>query len=228
MSPGPVQPESRIRHAARLPFCATLAPFAVRRGRRFPVSHRGAGIVGLRFRAPGRGAIRTGFAEAERSRFRSLLALAAGSSYDGEREAALAAARRLAARHGMSLAEAARGGEPEPLREESPFERMRRARAAARAHAFRESERRADEDRARFRAAWEDALRRGLDREEEPPPQRRAGQGFVWRSRRRMEPVQHATVLLNETRLPFSEIAEITGLDRYDVVGLKLKLRDVV
>ena len=128
----------------------------------------------------------------------------------------------------MSLAEAARGGgEPEPLREEGPFERTWRARAAARAHAFRENERRADEDRARFRAAWEDALRRGLDREEEPPA-RRAGQGFVWRSRRRLEPVQHATVLLNETRLPFSEIAEITGLDRYAVVGLKLKLRGVI
>ena len=157
-----------------------------------------------------------------------MLALAAGSSYDGEREAALAAARRLAARHGMSLAEAARtGGEPEPVREESPFERMQRARAAARAHAFRESERRADEDRVRFRAAWEDALRRGLDREEDLPP-RRTGQGFVWRSRRRLEPVQHATVLLNETRLPFSEISEITGLDRYAVVGLKLKLRGAV
>ncbi len=128
----------------------------------------------------------------------------------------------------MSLAEAARAGdEPEPVREESPFERMRRARAAARAQAFRENERQADEDRARFRAAWEDARRRGLDREEESGP-KRAGQGFVWRSRRRMEPMQHAAVLLNETRLPFSEIADITGLDRYAVVGLKLKLRDVV
>ena len=128
----------------------------------------------------------------------------------------------------MSLVEAARtGGEPEPRVEESPFERMRRRRAAARAHAFRESERRADEDRARFRAAWEDARRRGLDREEEAPPGRTA-QGFAWRSRRRLEPVQHATVLLNETRLPFSEIAEITGLDRYAVVGLKLKLRRAV
>ena len=128
----------------------------------------------------------------------------------------------------MSLAEAARtGGEPDPVREETPFERMRRARAAARAHAFRESERQADEERARFRAAREDALRRGLDREEESPP-RRTGYSFVWRSRRRMEPEQHATVLLNETRLPFSEIAEITGLDRYAVVGLKLKLRGAV
>ncbi len=173
----------------------------------------------------GRSSIPTGFAEAERTRFRSLLALAAGSSFEGEREAALAAARRLASRHGMSLAEAARSGdEPEPVCEESPFERMRRERAAARAHAFRENERRAEEDRARFRAAWEDALRRGLDREAEHP-RRRPGSSFMWRSRRRMEPVQHATVLLNETHLPFAEIAEITGLDRYAVVGLKLKLR---
>ena len=176
----------------------------------------------------GRGPIPTGFAEAERTRFRSLLALAAGSSYDGEREAALAAARRLASRHGMSLSEAARSGEePEFVREESPFERMRRQRAAARAQAFRESERHAEEDRARFRAAWEDALRRGLDREEERV-RRQPGPSFMWRSRRRLEPVQHATVLLNETRLPFAEIAEITGLDRYAVVGLKLKLRDAV
>ncbi len=179
----------------------------------------------LAFSRLGRGVIQTGFAEAERSRFRSLLALAAGSSYDGEREAALAAARRLAARHGMSLAEAARtGGASQPAREESPFERMRRARAAARARAFRESERQADEARSHFWTAWEDACRRGLDREEEPPP-RRAGQGFARRSRRRLEPEQHAKVLLNETCLPFSEIAEITGLDRYAVVGLKLKLR---
>ena len=156
------------------------------------------------------------------------MALAAGSSYDGEREAALAAARRLAERHGMSLAEAARWGrEPDPVREETPFERMRRERAAARAQAFRESERQAEEDRARFRAAWDDAVRRGLDCEDKRP-RREPGPGFVWRSRRRLEPVQHATVLLNETRLPFSEIAEITGLDRYDVVGLKLKLRAAV
>ena len=104
---------------------------------------------------------------------------------------------------------------------------MRRAREAARAQAFRESERQAEEERARFRAAWDDALRRGLDPEDDRRPGR-TGQSFMWRSRRRLEPVQHATVLLNETRLPFSEIAEITGLDRYDVVGLKLKLRAAV
>ena len=128
----------------------------------------------------------------------------------------------------MSLSEAARWGrEPEPVREETPFERMRRAREAARAQAFRESERQAEEERARFRAAWDDALRRGLDPEDDRRPGR-TGQSFMWRSRRRLEPVQHATVLLNETRLPFSEIAEITGLDRYDVVGLKLKLRAAV
>ena len=40
-----------------------------------------------------------------------------------------------------------------------------------------------------------------------------------------MEPWQHARLLLTETSLPLREIAEITGLDLYDVVGLKLKLR---
>ncbi|MCY4502040.1 MAG: hypothetical protein OXE57_10820 [Alphaproteobacteria bacterium] len=128
----------------------------------------------------------------------------------------------------MSLSEAARSGsEPDPVREETPFERMRRARAAARAQAFRDSERRAEAERERFRAAWEEALRRGLDREEERT-RRQSGPSFMWRSRRRLEPVQHATVLLNETHLPFAEIAEITGLDRYAVIGLKLKLRDAV
>ncbi len=152
--------------------------------------------------------------------------MAAGSSFDGEREAALAAARRLAARCGLSLLEAARFGEdPQPAREESPADRLRRERAAARARAFRESCERADAERERFRAAWEDALRRGLDSDEERP-RRRAEHRGAWRSRRRLEPVQHATVLLNETHLPFAEIAEITGLDRYTVVGLKLKLRD--
>ena len=169
-------------------------------------------------------AISTGFGEAERARFRSLLALAAGSSFDGEREAALAAARRLAARHGMTLGEAARGDASPPV--EPPEAAMsRRRREQEMARAFREGERRADAERARFRAAWQDALRRGLDRDERRREERAERSYHVRRSDRRLEPVQHATVLLNETRLPFREIADITGLDPYAVVGLKLKLR---
>ena len=41
-----------------------------------------------------------------------------------------------------------------------------------------------------------------------------------------MNPERHAAVLLRETKLPFREVAEITGLDVYKVVGMKLKMRD--
>ena len=53
------------------------------------------------------------FNEIERTRFQNLLKLASESTFDGERTAALDAAKRLAGRHGMSLDEAARGV-PEP------------------------------------------------------------------------------------------------------------------
>ena len=165
-----------------------------------------------------------GFTQAERERFRNLLALAAGSPFEGERSAALAAAQRLAARYGMSLEDAARSGREPPGSCAEPFPGSGDRRpAAARARAFRESEDRAEQERARFRAAREEAYRRGLDRERE----RRAGRSDYAgpRSRRRREPLGHAAVLLRETHLPFREIARITGLGLYEVVGLKLKLR---
>ena len=42
----------------------------------------------------------------------------------------------------------------------------------------------------------------------------------------RRHPVKHAQVLLNETSLPFIEIAQITGLNMYQVVTIKLQLRE--
>ena len=165
-----------------------------------------------------------GFTQAERERFRNLLALAAGSSFEGERSAALAAARRLAARYGMSLEDAARSGREPPAGHAEPFSGSGDCRrAAARARAFRESEDRAERERERFRAAREEAYRRGLDRERERRAERSDYAGP--RSRRRREPLRHAAILLRETHLPFREIARITGLGLYEVVGLKLKLR---
>ena len=35
----------------------------------------------------------------------------------------------------------------------------------------------------------------------------------------------NAAILLRETSLPFDEVARITGLDVYKVVGMKLKMR---
>jgi len=75
----------------------------------------------------------------------------------------------------------------------------------------------------------EEALRaaqqRGLDAEE----LRKAVTASVTQRKstrqRRMNPDRHAATLLRETSLSFREISNITGLDIYAVVGLKLKLR---
>ena len=45
------------------------------------------------------------------------------------------------------------------------------------------------------------------------------------RNNRKRDPDSHARVLLNETSLPLEEISVLTGLDFYEVVALKLKMR---
>lgn len=88
--------------------------------------------------------------------------------------------------------------------------------------------RRPEEDKRRWRAAYEAARRRGLDREErEPPPKPRRASNQP-KSDRRMNPHQHARSLLRETTLPLAEIASITRLSIYKVVALKLKMREEV
>jgi len=168
--------------------------------------------------------IEQGFTEAERERFQNLLKLAADSTFEGERANAIAAAERLAAKHGMTLEEAAAWrGEPPPR--DMAAEAAERAAARAFAQFVHMTEQQRSAEKYRWETAMRAARARGLDAEEEERSRRRA----AWRpkstSRRRMEPWQHARLLLTETSLPLREIAEITGLDLYDVVGLKLKLR---
>ena len=79
-------------------------------------------------------------------------------------------------------------------------------------------------DKARRAEALRAAQSRGLDADE----LRKAVTASVTQSRmkrRHMNPNRHAATLLRETSLSFREIATITGLDIYSVVGLKLKLR---
>jgi hypothetical protein len=125
----------------------------------------------------------------------------------------------------MSMEEAARW-QPDPP---PPAPPPRRPRAApfATPEAYRET----TADFARTLAdkkARDEAIRqarlRGLDAEETARAARAAARR-VRASRARRDPWSHAAVLLKETSLPFSEIADITGLDIYGVVGLKLKLR---
>ena len=154
---------------------------------------------------------------ADRERFDTFLKIAAESPFPGERANALDAARRLAGRYGMSLDQARRGragpaaaGPPGPPR---PAPRNAAGLAEARLRAERESRER----------ALREAVARGLDRETR-------GRGGAARPRpafnaRRRDSQSFARVLLEETRLPLTEIVSLTGLDIYKVVGLKLKMR---
>lgn len=182
----------------------------------------------------GDGPIAAGFTEAERQRFHNLLQLAAESPFEGERANALAAATRLATRCGMTLDEAAAGGARQAPRRESersddfmaddlgfhPHSLDRFARAVHLMDNFILN------DKARRAEALRAAQARGLDADElRKAVTASVTQARMNMNRRRMNPDRHAATLLRETSLSFREIASITGLDIYSVVGLKLKLR---
>ena len=163
------------------------------------------------------------FNEIERTRFQNLLKLASESTFDGERTAALDAAKRLAGRHGMSLDEAARGV-PEPTivtkkKDKVTDDNKRRAQDLSQHVHMMDNW--VSNDKARRDAALAEAYERGLDnygrkRGNVQAPRRKGTQ---------RHPQSHAKDLLEETNMPIKEIAELTGLDVYEVVGLKLKLR---
>jgi hypothetical protein len=195
-------------------------------------------MSGLQARTRGVDAIRNSFTTAERARFHNLLKLAAESPYEGERTNALAAAGRLAARHGMTLAEAAAAGPGSARRAPDPT-RPERPGAGSRSWEDRPWEDRGwtAADMARFvhlmdwqiyvakqrrDAALREARLRGLDAEDPPPPPRPRRVPRPNHAGR--NPWDHARVLLTETSLRLHEIVEITGLDIYQIVGFKLKL----
>ncbi len=174
------------------------------------------------------------FTDAERERFHNLLMLAAESPFEGECENALAAAKRMAERIGLSLDEAAamrtqsakENPRQEAPRRQSEAEQEFSSRFATATHLMDQEIKR---EKARREAALKAAQDRGLDAEERRAEERRSKQRNVNRSnsKARMNPYRHAAVLLAETSLPFREVANITGLDIYQIVGMKLKMRKV-
>lgn len=126
----------------------------------------------------------------------------------------------------MTLDEAAQRAQDDNLTEPSPAEKARARAEQEMARRFREAEARRAQDKARWEQAWREARARGLDEQPEERPRRQPSDAFRPRSTRRRNPVTFAKVLLRETSLPIHEIASITQLDIYQVVGLKLKLRD--
>ena len=79
-------------------------------------------------------------------------------------------------------------------------------------------------DKARWQSAVKEAQNKGLDWSEQKKTVRELRHHKFGKARR--HPVKHAQVLLNETSLPFFEIAQITGLNVYQVVTIKLQLRE--
>jgi hypothetical protein len=171
--------------------------------------------------------IATRLTQKEQDRFHNLLKLAAESPYEGERSAALAAAERLVAKHGMTLDEAAQRDpvdwEPEP----TPAEKARREAEHEAVRRAREEEIRRQADKSHWERAWREARARGLDEAEKREKTKAQSRSYQQpRSRRRRNPNDFAGALLRETRMSLQEIADITQLDIYQVAGIKLKMRN--
>ena len=152
-----------------------------------------------------------------------MLELASSSEFDGERTNALAAAHRIAAKYKISLKEAV--GFPPSERNVNLSSRISNIHdyPYAVSNVFENSHNEAL-DKARWQSAVKEAQNRGLDWSEQKKTVRKLRQYKFGKARR--HPVKHAQVLLNETSLRFSEIAQITGLNVYQVVTIKLQLRE--
>ena len=160
-----------------------------------------------------------------KERFRALLKLASESPFEGERENALAAASRLAEQHGLTLDEAARPTERfSPAQPDCTAAARERANASEFAKYFDTAERNLRADTARREEALRDAIARGLDKDKQETSHR-TGYQKPQRSSSKRNPRNYAQVLLTETAFSLDEIVGLTGLDIYEVVGLKLKMR---
>ncbi len=194
------------------------------------------------------------FTVKERLRFRKLLEVANSSTFTGERDAALAAATRLAASHGMSLHEAAGMAEPEepavrkrPPRRPAGFKSdfgaaaMRAAglhgdprtgrtysRFGNRGSAAAEQGR-MDTEKRRYDAAMAEAIQRGLDAEERAAAAKKAAKARDHVPRKNKHAFrkrdEFIRVLLTETQMSAREIASTVGVSIYEVFREKLLLR---
>jgi len=188
------------------------------------------------------------FSVKERERFRKLLEVANSSTFTGERDAALAAATRLAASHGMSLREAAGMSEveekpqPRPQRRANGFASdfsgaMRAAglkRGPGQGRVYRRHETRTQAavdaqmtaEKSRYDAALADAIRRGLDAEERAAAAK--ARAFMPRPKKRQtyrNRAEFIRILLTETGMSARDIAATAGVTIYDVFREKLLMR---
>jgi hypothetical protein len=84
----------------------------------------------------------------------------------------------------------------------------------------------AEMEKKNWQAAMEKAKARGLDKAENAKKAaQEAANERRHNSKARRNPTTHANILLKETSLSFKEISEITGLDIYKIITMKLKSR---
>jgi len=163
------------------------------------------------------------FTDNDRQKFRGLLEMAAKSSFEGERRNALAAAERLAKRYGMTLDEAAMDSPPQTKQTAPRRPRGWSMKTAGGARFAHLSEAQLQTEKKRREEAIRQAQAKGLDASERRARKKSAR---VYRfSPKKRDPESHAFALLSETSIPMVEIATITGLDVYEIAGMRLKMR---
>ncbi len=154
--------------------------------------------------------------------------MASDSKYPGERENALAAATRIAQKYNMTLDEAVRWQPDVTNRKESMNDRKFYQRLNERTDYsnLAKTQQNADAEKERWQVAMNQAKERGLDRAENA---RKAAQEAASdrrsNSKSKRNPITHAKILLKETSLSFEEISDITGIDVYKIISMKLKSR---
>jgi hypothetical protein len=178
------------------------------------------------------------FSAKERERFRKLLEVANSTTYEGEKNSALAAATRLARSHDMSLHEAAGMQDEDGMRRKARFDRHQKSNrpSASKDTEFGETFRAKKgthhnqseflkAEKHRYEQAMAEAIQRGLNLDKSPISSkrpnyaRRSGTG-AWRSR-----PDFIRVLLRETRMTAREIAATVGVSIHDVFKEKLLMR---
>ena len=192
------------------------------------------------------------FTVKERLRFRKLLEVANSTTFEGEREAALTAAARLAESHGLTLREAAgmsdhtaKASAERPRPRASGFKADFGAAGAdtmgrwwtrpnqnpnyGNGTGHRTEEERVAAEKRRRDEALADALRRGLDADIRAEEARRAARksNYVRPAKRggfRSRP-EFIRILLSETAMTAKEIAAAAGVSIYDVFKEKLLMR---
>ena len=165
--------------------------------------------------------------EKEREKIRKLLEVANSTQYSGEKEAALAAATRIAKSKGMTLREAVGLNETNKQdksrlkKNDSSFFRSKKQEKTF----FFSDSQSIYAEKQRYKKAMDDAINRGLEIEPEKPIKKRREYIRTKRKSSSRSKPDFIRVLIKETKMSSNEIANTAGVSIYDVMREKLLMR---